>query len=130
VAADVVIADHGSLAVYAAGAGVPVMLSHFPAGEVDPGSVLAALAGCGPRLDADVPLFSQVLAARNAQPAQLRVVHDRIAARPGRSAQIIRETLYRLLDLPEPAGQARWSPVDVPRLVQDEPQAWVTARVR
>jgi CDP-Glycerol:Poly(glycerophosphate) glycerophosphotransferase len=119
-AADVLIADHSSLSVYAAGVGVPVLLSHFPAGEVDPGSVLAGLAAHSPRLRQDQPLFGQVLAARDARPNQLRAVHDRLAARAGKSAEIIRETLYRLLELPEPAAPARWPLVTAPALVQDE----------
>lgn len=127
VASDLLIADHSSLSVYAAGVGVPVMLSHFPASEIDPDSVLATLARHSPWLRQDVPLLSQVLAARNAQPFQMRVVHDRVAARSGKSAEIIRETLYRLLDLPEPIRQARWPLVGAPRLVQDERQPWTTS---
>lgn len=126
VAADVVIADHSSLAVYAAAIGVPVVLSHFPSGEVDPGSVLATLAACSPRLRRDLPLHGQLLAARNAQPAQMRVVGDRVAAKAGNVAGTVRETLYRLLKLPEPRGTASWPLVEVPRLVQDEHQLWPT----
>ncbi|WP_291412856.1 hypothetical protein [Actinophytocola sp.] len=42
------------------------------------------------------------------------------------SAEIIRETLYRLLHLQEPELQATWRRVDHPRLVQDEP--WASLR--
>jgi hypothetical protein len=35
-AADVLIADHGSVSTYAASVGIPLLLSHFPEDEVDP----------------------------------------------------------------------------------------------
>lgn len=125
-AADVLIADHSSLAVYAAAIGTPVLLSHFPDGEVDPGSVLAALAAHSPRLRADIPLYRQLDAARDAQPTQLEIVRDRVAARAGKSAEIIRETLYRLLELPEPTRPAHWPPIGAPRLVRDERRPWAS----
>lgn len=117
-AADLVVADHGSLAVYAAGIGVPVLFGQFADAEVDEGSVMAALAGCGPRVRTGVSLYEQVCAAREAQPEQRKVVRGRVAERVGVSAEIIRETIYRLLGLAEPGGEAGWPDVDVPTLVR------------
>lgn len=122
-AADVLVADHGSLAAYAAGAGIPVLMSHFAEGEVDANSIMAELAQHSPRLDAQAPLVSQLAAARKAQPAQLEATHDRLAARKGLSAEIVRETLYRQLGLSEQPNRARWPLAPVPRLVQDARRA-------
>jgi hypothetical protein len=117
--ADVLIADHSSVGVYAAGAGVPVLLSHFPDDEVDPNSIVAELAGLSPRLHPEAPLFGQLTAARQAQPGQAEATDRRVSGVKGMSAQIIRQTLYRLLELTEPPLMARWPRVPVPRLVQD-----------
>lgn len=127
VAADLLIADHSSLAVYAASVGVPVMFSHFAADEVDPNSVLTALAEHSPLLRQDSPLFAQLVEGKKAQPAQRRVIHSRVAARSGKSAEIIRETLYRLVELREPAEPARWPLFQIPRFVHDDRQ-WAMSR--
>jgi hypothetical protein len=118
-AADVVMADHSSLGVYAAGVGRPLILSHYAAGEVDPGSVLADLARRSPVLDPTRPLLGQLEEARKAQPAQWEVAQRRLASLPGLSAQVIRQAFYRLLELPEPAAGAEWPSVPAPRLVVD-----------
>lgn len=118
-AADVVVADHSSLGVYAAGVGRPLLLSHFAATEVDPGSVLAELARCSPVLDPSRPLAHQLDAARLAQPAQWQVAQRRLASLPGLSADVIRQAFYRLLELSEPADDAEWPVVPAPRLVLD-----------
>ncbi|ADJ48645.1 hypothetical protein AMES_6819 [Amycolatopsis mediterranei S699] len=119
-AADFLVADHGSLSAYAAGAGIPVLLSHFADSEVDPDSIVAELARHSPLLDPQAPLVGQLTAAREAQPAQWRAVHDRLAARQGVSAEIVRETLYRKLSLTELPHPARWPLVPPPKLVRDD----------
>ncbi|WP_146107905.1 CDP-glycerol glycerophosphotransferase family protein [Actinokineospora auranticolor] len=116
-AADVLIADHSSLTAYAAGVGVPVLLSHFPDLDIDPDSVLAELAACSPRLDSTVPLPVQLGAARAARAEQWEIARRRVATAHGLSADLIRQTLYRLLDLTEPTTSAAWPVVPVPRLV-------------
>jgi len=118
-ATDVLITDGGSLAVYAAGVQIPLLLSHFAASEVDPNSVMAALAKVSPRLRADVPLLNQVMAARSAQLQQWAAAGDRVTSKPSESATIIRRHLYELLDLDEPFRPVRWSPLPTPRLVRD-----------
>jgi hypothetical protein len=117
-AADVLVADHSSLSAYAAGAELPVLFSHFAAGEVDASSMMAELAQQSPQLDPEAPLIDQLAAARTAQSAQWKVTHDRLAARKGLSAEIIRETLYRQLGLPEQQQLARWPLAPVPRLAE------------
>lgn len=122
-ATDVLIADGGSLAVYGAGVRIPLLLSHFAATEVDPSSVLAALADVSPRLRVDVSLPQQVMAARSAQLQQWAAAGDRVTSKPCESATIIRRTLYELLDLDEPLRAVGWTPLPTPRLVPDERRA-------
>jgi hypothetical protein len=118
-AADLLIADHSSVAVYAAAVGVPLLLSHFAVDEVDPNSIMTELAQVSPTLDHTKPLYDQLVEARLAPPIQWVAAAERVSAAPGRSAVILRETLYRLLELVEPALLARWTQVPVPRLVDD-----------
>ncbi|TCO57963.1 CDP-glycerol glycerophosphotransferase family protein [Actinocrispum wychmicini] len=118
--ADVLIGDHSSVAVYAAGVGVPLLLSHFPATEVDPNSVMAELARLSPRLDPTRGLREQLMDALMARPLQWDAAARRVTAAHGMSAVIIRQTLYRLLELAEPPMIARWPSVPVPQLVRDE----------
>jgi hypothetical protein len=115
-AADFLVADHSSLSAYAAGAELPVLFSHFAEGEVDANSIMAELAQQSPRLQEGMPLVEQLAAARDAQVAQRKVTYDRLAARKGMSAEIVRETLYRQLGLPEMPQPARWPLVPEPRL--------------
>ncbi|GAB3903405.1 hypothetical protein GCM10029964_095290 [Kibdelosporangium lantanae] len=118
-AADVMVADHSSLAVYASSVRVPLLLGHFAHDEVDPRSVMAELAARSPRLCPSTPLLDQLDNARRAQPAQWHVSGRRISTAEGQSAPALRRVLYRLLDLPEPSTEAHWPLVPVPRLVRD-----------
>ncbi|GAB3456308.1 hypothetical protein [Actinophytocola sediminis] len=118
-AADLLIADHSSVAVYSAAVGVPLLLSHFADDEVDPNSVMNELAQVSPILDHTKPLYQQLTDARLARPVQWVMAAERVSAVPGSSAMILRETLYRLLDLDEPDITAAWPQVPAPRVVQD-----------
>lgn len=82
-AADVLIGDHSSLTAYAASIGVPVLMSHHSKDDLDPDSIMADLAKQGPLLSRDVPLLSQLTAARKTQRAQWTIAHDRVAAYKG-----------------------------------------------
>lgn len=119
-AADILIADHSSVAVYATAIGVPLLLSHFAEDEVDPNSVMAELAWLSPMLDQLQPLYPQLLAAREASPIQWGTAAERLSTAPGESALILRRKLYEMLALEEPSSTARWTQVPTPRLVHDE----------
>jgi hypothetical protein len=119
VAADVMVADHSSLAVYASSVKVPLLLSHFAHDEIDPHSVMAELADRSPRLCPSTPLLEQLDEARRAQPTQWDVSGRRISTVKGQSAAILRRELYQLLGLSEPSTAANWPLVPVPRLVRD-----------
>lgn len=118
-AADLLIADHSSVAVYTAAVGVPLLLSHFAADEVDPNSIMNELAEVSPILDHGQPLYEQLYNARMTPPVQWIAAAERVSDVPGASAMILRENLYRLLEIPEPELLARWTQVPVPRMVQD-----------
>jgi CDP-Glycerol:Poly(glycerophosphate) glycerophosphotransferase len=118
-AADLLIADHSSVSVYTAAVGVPLLLSHFAADEVDPNSIMNELAQVSPILDHAKPLYEQLYNARMTPPVQWIAAAERVSDVPGASAVILRENLYRLLELPEPELLARWTQVPVPRMVQD-----------
>jgi hypothetical protein len=60
VAADLVIGDHGSVTLYAASLGVPVLLAAFARDDVPPRSHVALLGRAAPRLHPDLPLLPQL----------------------------------------------------------------------
>jgi hypothetical protein len=119
-AADVAISDHTSLTSYAAAAGVPVLLSHYAEDEIAPGSLIAELARHSPRLSPDTPLVSQLEAARQARPTQQEIGIRRVSSVRGRSAAVVRQSLYNLMALAEPSTPPRVDHVPPGRLDQAE----------
>jgi hypothetical protein len=118
VAADWIIADHGSLGVYGAAVDVPLVLAGFPqhraglparvAGfrghDVDHGSPSALLAATAPRLHPGWPLQGQLSrAAASYSSSRYEQVAARITSQPGRFDQNMRRLMYRLLRLRQPA---------------------------
>jgi hypothetical protein len=115
-AADWVIGDHGSATCYGASVGVPVLLAAFPADEVDPGSPASYLGRNAFRLRPGQPVARQLRAAGAAWPPEWSAsVRAQITDVPGQSARIIRETMYRLMKLPEPSRTPTVRPVLLPR---------------
>jgi hypothetical protein len=108
-AADFFVGDHTSLTPYAAASGLPVLLSHFTRDEVAPSSTVAELAEVGPVLT-DEPLPAQLAKAAVAGPDQQRIALGRISSQLGRSALVVREAVYALVGLPEPAAPPRIEP--------------------
>ncbi|MEU6133066.1 hypothetical protein ABZ805_28135 [Saccharopolyspora sp. NPDC047091] len=106
VAADVVVADHGSLALYAAALGKPLLLAGFGADELAPGTPIAEL-GARAR---HVTSVSEVAAAEPVPE------HELLAAQaflpPVAAVSRLRAVLYDQLGLPEPAFPANPEPVD------------------
>jgi hypothetical protein len=106
--AQCVVADHGSLAVYAAALSRPLLLAPRPSSTTVPRSASAALAEQAPRLDPRRPLRAQIEAAGP------RVVSDDAVHSPGTAAARLRELLYEMLHLREPPLSAAFTPVPVP----------------
>jgi hypothetical protein len=104
-AADAVIGDAGSSTVYAAAAGVPVVLGTFPGEEVVPGSAAAVLADTAPRLVPDAPIAGQLADAVRCHRAELSAsVAARVTSEPGRFDRNMRRLIYRMLGLTQPSS--------------------------
>lgn len=117
IAADRVIGDFGSTTSYAAALGRPVHLAAFPHLAIRAGSVAEALSRYAPRLDHDRPLLDQLRTSRVHE--DHRPLVSLISSRPGSAAQILRRTMYRLLDLDEPSWPAATAVLPCPGEVLD-----------
>lgn len=99
-AADVVIGDHGSLSLYAAATGVPLILAAFDTDETVPGTPMTALGDVVPRLKPTDPRAQIEAAVTGHDPARSRALAAEVFVTDGVART--RELLYRLIDLPEP----------------------------
>ncbi|WP_225848190.1 hypothetical protein [Streptomyces sp. HPF1205] len=118
-AADYVVGDHGSVSLYGAMTGVPVLMADVPEPQVDPGSPLAELLSFAPRLHADRPLVPQLKrsAARYSAGRHERVA-ARITSEPGQYAAKMRALLYRKLRLRAPARRLEAEPARLPLTIR------------
>ncbi|MDX6740855.1 hypothetical protein [Actinocorallia sp. A-T 12471] len=110
VASDLVVGDHGSVTLYGACLGRPVLLAGFHADSIVPGTAMARLGRCAPHLDPRLPLRPQIEAAQ--PPPALR---DDVVENPGRAAALLRSAMYALMDLPEPRAPAPTRRVPPPK---------------
>ncbi|MFD5201158.1 hypothetical protein ACFWM7_13615 [Streptomyces sp. NPDC058375] len=116
VAADVVVGDHGSVTLYGAALGKPVLLGAFGSEAVE-GTAAAALGRTAPRLDPQGDLHEQIAAAMaGPAPDRFAAVAEGAFDRPGQSLTRLRAALYHLLDLAEPV------PAPPPELYLAEPE--------
>ncbi|XVV07600.1 hypothetical protein ACQPW3_20355 [Actinosynnema sp. CA-248983] len=104
VAADLVIGDHGSLSLYAATTGVPLLLGAFGDDEVVAGTAMDDLGRRAPRIDTSQPLQPQI--AAHAGHRRVLVAMDEVFARPGAALSLLRAHCYDILKLPEPEHAA------------------------
>ncbi|MFC5722024.1 hypothetical protein ACFP1Z_17810 [Streptomyces gamaensis] len=102
VAADAVVGDHGSVTLYGAALGKPLLLAAFGSDAV-PGTAGWDLGRSAPRLDTAGGLRRQLESVISGHPPD-RYAHvaARAFADPGRALARLRTALYELLDLPEP----------------------------
>ncbi|MBP2334051.1 hypothetical protein JOF41_000229 [Saccharothrix coeruleofusca] len=115
VAADCVVADHGSVGVYAAAAGRPVVLADPPVSiATSTGSAQDLLRRMAPRLVMGEPLEQQLVRAATVAPHIRDQVRKRLTSHPGRSAAELRKAMYRLLGLVEPGRHRQVAPVPPP----------------
>lgn len=115
VAADYVIGDHGSVATYAAAIGKPVIHTGPPPDELDDLSPQAFVADHAPRYQPATPVEPQLRHAAATTPATWADdVTARLTSIPGRSHHVLREEMYRLLDLPVPGRHRAIEPVEAP----------------
>ncbi|MEV7214346.1 hypothetical protein AB0O31_14780 [Kitasatospora cineracea] len=118
-AADVVVGDHGSVTLYGAALGRPVVLAAFGE-EAVPGTAGHALHHSVPLLDRSAPLRPQVDAALSGhRPDLLTAVADRAFAEPGSAFPKLRQLLYHLLEL-DPPAEASSRPMAFPPAPQPD----------
>ena len=99
VAADLVLGDHGSISLYAAALGKPLLLTGH-GDEVVPGTPIDTLGRLAKRLDQGLDLRKQIdQALAEHDPGLLMPLADRVFAHVGSSSIRLRDTLYRELDL-------------------------------
>jgi hypothetical protein len=119
IAADYIVGDHGSVTLYGAMTGAPVLLADFPETEVDPGSPLAELSSRAPRLHRSRPLRRQLDRSTVTYRSQwYERVADRITSEPGRFAHLMRALLYRKIRLRVPAEGLVTEPARLPRTLR------------
>ncbi|WNI24192.1 hypothetical protein [Streptomyces sp. ITFR-16] len=121
VASDLVIGDHGSVTLYGAAIGRPVLLGAFGS-EAVPGTAGDVLRAAAGRLDASLPLRTQVEAAMAGHHEdRYAAVSAGAFAEPGDSLRRLREVVYSLLGLSRPEHPVRSTrafplpPADSPR---------------
>jgi hypothetical protein len=119
VAADLVVGDHGSTAVYASAAGRPVLWAGDGEDDVAPGSAAALLARSAPRLHADRPITPQLADARaRHQMALSEAVAVRITSEPGHFDRNMRRLVYRRLELTQPPSISVTPPAGMPTVIR------------
>ncbi|WP_309235309.1 hypothetical protein, partial [Streptomyces sp. TRM64462] len=102
VAADAVVGDHGSVTLYGAALGTPVLLGAFGS-DVVPGTAVEDLGRDAPRLDPLRDAREQLEAVLREHRAERHAaLAERAFAEPGRALERLRTVLYELLGLPEP----------------------------
>ncbi|MEU0811907.1 hypothetical protein [Streptomyces sp. NPDC005970] len=128
VAADYIVGDHGSVSLYGAMTGAPVLLASVPDAHVDPASPLAELSSFAPRIQDDRPLRRQLhRSSVTYQSDRHQQVAARISSEPGRFARKMRALMYRKLRLRAPAARPVAEPARLPFAVHyDEPGSVVS----
>lgn len=103
VAADAVIGDHGSVTLYGAALGKPVLLAAFGSDAV-PGTAVDGLGRAAPRLDPLGDMAEQIRTAVGEHTSdRYRTIAEQAFARPGQALHQLRAALYRLMGLAEPS---------------------------
>ena len=122
VGADLVLADHGSVGLYAAAIGIPVATAAFDLSELMTDSPLAELGRTLRPIDLGAPLRQQiddVIATYD--PGPIAPTIDRMFAEKGHSLHILRKTIYRLINLDEGVQRPRVLLIDPPALKRHRP---------
>ncbi|MET8180846.1 hypothetical protein [Streptomyces sp. NPDC005336] len=128
VAADYVVTDHGSMALYGAATGVPVLLASFPEADVSPDSPMAELGSFAPRLNSERSLGEQLdESSAGYRPERYARVAARITSEPGRFARNMRALLYRKLGLRPPAARPVTEPARLSYALGPDAQGGVAA---
>lgn len=116
IAADHVVGDHGSVPVYAASIGVPVLHTDLAMDEIDEAAPQAYVGAVAPMLVRSAPVQPQLARSADALGADwAEQVTARLTSRPGQSHRLLREEMYRLLGLDVPGRHRAVEPVEAVR---------------
>jgi hypothetical protein len=127
VAADAVISDHGSTALYAAALGRPVVAACDGGDELIPGTPMAGLLARAPRFSGASSLATQLDGHR---PEDARAIAAAAFAEQGRSLGLLRAHLYDLLGLDPPPIRAEARPLPQPSPPPRTPSAFAVRVLR
>jgi hypothetical protein len=127
VASDAVIGDHGSVTLYGAALDRPVLLAgDQAAAKVVPGTPPDELSRTAIRLDGARPLAGQIAAAiEGHDPGRFAALADRMFARRGEAAIMLRDLLYDRLSLAVPDSVPAVRAAGRPRPEQTEARSFV-----
>ncbi|MEU1282627.1 translation initiation factor 2 [Kitasatospora sp. NPDC005856] len=117
VAADALVTDHGSVALYAAALDLPVVAACDGTDELIPGSPMDRLLAAVPRLDPAAPVLPE-------RPGGTRRFAGQAFALTGRCLETLRPELYKLLGLVPPPYPVRPRPLPLPERAPYAPAAF------
>ncbi|RSM58999.1 hypothetical protein DMH03_24220 [Amycolatopsis sp. WAC 01376] len=117
-AADLAVGDLGSVLQYAAGLGLPTLMSAGSLDGVRAGSPADLVSRIAAPLRLDRPLAPQVYRAKPPTDLKRAEVVRTITGRPGQALTILRETCYALLGLDQPAHRVPVSPALLPEPIE------------
>jgi hypothetical protein len=127
-AADCVIADQGSISMYAAALDLPLITAGGNSPFIPADSVVAALATRAPSLTLDLDLQDQVEAAiASHEPGEYADLVARVFDGPGTFTTRMRALCYRLMNLAEPDTGPSIELVDLPAVSAAPPSAFAVA---
>ncbi|HWS35756.1 MAG TPA: hypothetical protein VN408_23820 [Actinoplanes sp.] len=118
-AADVVVGDHGSVTLFGAALGKPLMLAAFGS-EVVPGTAMARLGETAARLDPERDLRRQLDGA-----SPVEGIRELTFVKPEGSTENLRRLFYDLMELPPPARSATVRAWPVPQPEHRSPSSFV-----
>jgi hypothetical protein len=118
VAADVVIGDHGSIPVYGAAIGKPVILNSTSETDEKTDDIAAIMRTRCPRLDLSEHLTLGITSAIESDvPSWHQEVADLVTSNPGGAGAVIRTEIYKLLSLTEPETGICLPPARSPQII-------------
>jgi hypothetical protein len=121
IASDWVLSDHGSVGIYAAAVGRPILLEKSGRSAIDPSSGLGRLFDIAPILEPLAPIRSQLSNAEEWRERTHAVAAAWVSSAPGRSLQLIREEVYRIIGVPPPETEPPLLAVESPKIDAPSP---------
>ncbi|WP_430789475.1 hypothetical protein [Actinoplanes sp. G11-F43] len=118
-AADVVVGDHGSVTLFGAALGKPLVLAAFGEDEVVPGTAMARLGETAARLDPERDVRRQLDTA-----GPVEGIRESAFVKPEGSTENLRRLFYDRLELPEPSRSASVRAWPTPRPERRSPSSF------